>query len=83
MKVILKFLNKDSVNKESIDIEYNTLMEIHKKYPQYSYHMLRQVYLQSTNRNIRKMHPNTAKLYEMIRIVDKHEDEIKPLVTAV
>ena len=45
--------------------------------------MLRQVYLQSTNRNIRKMHPNTAKLYEMIRIVDKHEDEIKPLVTAV
>ena len=36
MKVILKFLNKDSVNKESIDIEYNTLMDIHKKYPQYS-----------------------------------------------
>jgi hypothetical protein len=83
MKVILKFINKDSVNKESIDIEYNTLMDIHKKYPQYSYHMLRQVYLQSTNKNIKKMHPRTSKLYETIRIVDKYDDEIKPLATAV
>jgi len=74
MKVILKFLKKDS--SESSDIEYKTLMDIHKKYPQYSYHMLRQVYLQSTNKNIKKMHPNTAKLYELIRIVDKNDEPI-------
>ena len=74
MKVILKFINKDSNN--STDIEYNTLMDIQKKYPQYSYHMLRQIYLQSTNKTIKKMHPNTLKLYNLIRIVDKPENPI-------
>ena len=74
MKVILKLISKEK--EKEVHIEFNTLMDIHKKYPQYSYHMLRQVYLQSTNKNIKKMHPNTAKLYEMIRIVDKIEDPI-------
>jgi len=80
MKVILKFLNKGSSNQESVDIEYKTLMDIHKEYPQYSYHMLRQVYLQSMGKDIKKMHPNTLKLYNVIRIVD---DESPVMISPV
>ena len=74
MRVKLCILNLGSVNQESIDLEFDSLMAINKKYPEFSYHMLRQVYLQSTKREIRKLHPNTQKVYDKIRIYDLQKD---------
>lgn len=50
---------------------YKSLKEIQKDYPQYEYHQLRQVYLQSSGREHRKMHPLNQHIYKQIKIYDQ------------
>ena len=69
MKVILIIKNQEP-------IIYPNLTSIQKQYPQYTYHQLRQIYLQSTNIYPRKMHKRNQKLYDEIKILDY---EIEPI----
>jgi ribosomal 50S subunit-associated protein YjgA (DUF615 family) len=61
---------------DNIQKEYKTLKAIHKDYPDYDYHQLRQIYLQSTGQEIRKMHPRNKELFKTIRIIDKPRSSI-------
>ena len=49
---------------------YSNLRDIQKDYPDYSYHALRQIYLQSTGLEPRKMHQTNQFLYSQFRIRD-------------
>jgi len=49
---------------------YKSLKDIQKDYPQITYHALRQVYLQSTGLEPRKMHQTNQLLFSQIRIRD-------------
>ena len=70
MKLILIINDKKVV--------YNSLTLIHKDFPNYSYHQLRQIYLQSTNLHPRKMHNRNQKLFDQIKIIDF---EVPPIVS--
>ena len=62
MKLILIINDKKVV--------YNSLTAIQKDFPQYSYHQLRQIYLQSTNLHPRKLHNRNKQLFNQIKIID-------------
>ena len=64
MKLIL--IINDTVQKE-----YKSLKEISKVFPDIEYHQLRQIYLQSTNKSVKKMHPRNQEIYKQIKIIDK------------
>ena len=49
---------------------YNSLKEIQKDFPSYTYHALRQIYLQSTGLEPRRMHQTNQFLYSQFRIKD-------------
>ena len=51
-------------------VVYNSLTSIHKDFPQYSYHPLRQIYLKSTNLHPRKLHNRNKQLFNQIKIID-------------
>jgi len=53
--------------------KYKSLKLIERDYPQIPYHNLREIYLYSTQRKMRKLHGYNAKLYEKFRIVDDDE----------
>ena len=65
-KLILQILENNMVIKS---IEYKSLREIQKAYPEHSYHSLRSVYLKC-NGDEHKLHKHNQKIYESIRIVD-------------
>ena len=69
MKLILIINDKKVV--------YNSLTSTQKDFPTYSYHQLRQIYLQSTNLHPRKMHSRNKKLFDQIKIIDF---EYEPIV---
>ncbi len=54
---------------------YKSLKLIEKDYPHIPYHNLREIYLYSTKKKMRKLHGYNSKLYEMFRIFD--DDEIQ------
>ena len=56
--------------------EYKSLKAIQKDYPSYDYHQLRQIYLQSTSKQPRKMHPRNIELFKQIKIIDKELPKI-------
>jgi hypothetical protein len=49
---------------------YNSLKDIQKDYPDYTYHALRLIYLQSTGFEPRRMHHRNQFLYSQFRIRD-------------
>jgi hypothetical protein len=49
---------------------YSSLRDIQKDYPEYTYHALRQIYLQSTGLEPRRMHQTNQFLYSQFRIRD-------------
>ena len=49
---------------------YNSLKDIQKDYPGYTYHALRQIYLQSTGLEPRRMHQTNQFMYSQFRIRD-------------
>ena len=49
---------------------YKSLRDIHNDFPQFSYHQLRQIYLQSTNLEPKNMHQSNKILFQQIRIID-------------
>ena len=67
MKVILIINNENNEIKK----EYKSLKAIHKDYPDYDYHTLRQIYLQSTNQVNHNMHSKNKVLFHHIKIIDK------------
>jgi hypothetical protein len=60
----------DSDKKVTSSKVYKSLKDINKAYPDYTYHTLRQIYLQTSGLEPRKMHPSNQKLFSMIRIRD-------------
>ena len=58
-------------NKQVVSTKYyNSLKDIQKDYPYYTYHALRQIYLQSTGLEPRKMHKTNQILFSQFRIRD-------------
>ena len=49
---------------------YRRLKLIEKDFPNIPYHNLREIYLYSTQRKMRKLHGFNSKLYDKYRIVD-------------
>lgn len=70
MKLILIIKNEEPML-------YPSLSAIQKEFPQFTYHQLRQIYLQSTNTHPRKMHKRNSQLYNQIKILDY---EVEPVV---
>ena len=66
MKLILEILGSNPSTHE-----FKSLRAIQKHFPQYEYHQLRAVYLQTMGRETRKQHQHNKQLYETIRIRDK------------
>jgi len=53
--------------------KYKSLKSIEKDYPAIPYHSLREIYLYSTQKKMRKLHGYNLKLYEKFRIFDDNE----------
>ena len=66
-KLLFEKINNDKIIYTK---SYKSLKEIQKDYPQFTYHALRQVYLQSTGYEVRKMHQTNKLLYSQFRIRD-------------
>jgi len=49
---------------------YKSLKDINKDYPDYTYHALRQIYLQSSGIEPRRMHQTNQLLFSQFRIID-------------
>ena len=49
---------------------YRSLKDINKDYPDYTYHALRQIYLQSSGIEPRRMHQTNQLLFSQFRIID-------------
>ena len=49
---------------------YKSLKDINKDYPDYTYHSLRQIYLQSSGIEPRRMHQTNQLLFSQFRIID-------------
>ena len=65
-KLILEILDSDKKVIQSKS--YKSLRDINKDYQDYSYHTLRQIYLQTSGIEPRRMHPSNQQLFSMIRI---------------
>jgi hypothetical protein len=72
MKFILQILDNGHIIEEK---KYKTLTQIHKDYPQFDYHQLKQIYYQSGPKP-RKLQAHNAKLFERLRIIDNFKDII-------
>jgi hypothetical protein len=66
-KLILQFVKDDIITKNK---EYKSIMAISKDFPEIEYHQLREIYLISTKKVIRKLQKFNANLYNKIRIID-------------
>ena len=60
----------DSDKKVIQSIPYRSLKDINKDYPDYTYHALRQIYLQSSGIEPRRMHQTNQLLFSQFRIID-------------
>jgi len=66
-KLILITINE---NNEQIKTPYKSLKTIEKAYPNIPYHSLREIYLFSTGKKVRKLHGFNLKLLEKLQIID-------------
>lgn len=55
----------------NIEKEYKSLRSINRDYPEFDYHQLREIYLQSTKKRVSKLQPRNKELFEHIKIIDK------------
>ena len=58
--------NKNVIQSKS----YKSLKDINKDYPDYTYHALRQIYLQSSGLEPRRMQQTNQLLFSQFRIID-------------
>jgi hypothetical protein len=66
----LTFQILDSNKKVIQSKPYKSLKDIYKDYPDYTYHALRQIYLQSSGIEPRRMHQTNQLLFSQFRIID-------------
>ena len=67
-KLIFEVLDSDKKVIQSKP--YKSLKDINKDYPDYTYHALRQIYLQSSGIEPRRMHQTNQLLFSQFRIID-------------
>ena len=66
-KLIVKIIKNNEIESSKT---YKSLKAVQLDYPDYTYHALRQIYLQSSGIEPRRMHQTNQLLFSQFRIID-------------